>query len=176
MPSLIETNTKKLKELHDAIHSNFRLRHQGDSYMEAWKEAARRFHESYDYLAFPGGLNESMRRLAEHDPVVIETAVKFLEVDPMFFRSGFIKQDLIKHLKKSALNNDQKERLQQVILARVRETNTRREFRHYCGLAVVVNDDSFEEEIKKLAGPSGIKPKHAQWVLHRLQQAHAKKR
>lgn len=56
--------------------------------MEAWIEACRQFHLSYDQLAFPGGLGESMRRLIEKDPVTIESAVQFLEADPMFFRSG----------------------------------------------------------------------------------------
>jgi hypothetical protein len=57
-----------------------------------------------------------------------------------------------------------------VILARVRDPKTRREFRRYCRLAPFVSDAEFEEEIRRLSGPSGAKPKRAQWVLEHLRQ------
>jgi hypothetical protein len=127
-----------------------------------------------------GGFSWWSRRIhataREGDPTTIETAVTFLEVDPMFFRSGYIKEEILEHLSRNTLNHDQRRRLQQVILARVRETKTRREFRRYCRLAPTVSDPSFEAEIAKLAGPSGTKPKHAQWVLDRLRQPPSKKK
>jgi hypothetical protein len=83
-------NAAKLRDLKEAVKSTFRVRHEGASQIEAWSEACRQFHLSYDQLAFPGGLGESMRRLIEKDPVTIESAVQFLEADPMFFRSGYI--------------------------------------------------------------------------------------
>lgn len=90
------------------------------------------------------------------DPVTIESAVQFLEADPMFFRSGYIKEEFLEHLSRGIpLNDDQKKRLQQVFLLRVRERRTRREFRRYCRLAPAVSDPSFEKQIAKLAGSSG---------------------
>jgi hypothetical protein len=127
--------------------------------------------KSFDQLAFPGGLTEGIRRLTAHDLGTIESAVVFLEVDPHFFRSGYIKEDLLEHLRWAPLDQDQKRRLQQVILMRVRDPRTRREFRRYCRLAPFVTDPQFEEEIAKLAGPTGIKPKHAKWVLEHIRQA-----
>ena len=111
-----------------------------------------------------------MRRLSAHDPSVIEPAITFLEVDPLFFRSGYIKEDILKHLRKIDLQMDQKHRLQQVILARIRDPKTKREFRRYCQLAPYVNDPAFQQEIQKLSGRTGTKPQHAQWVLDRLLQ------
>jgi hypothetical protein len=116
-----------------------------------------------------------MRRLATHDPAAIESAVQFLEVDPVFFRSGYIKEDLLERLRQAPLDENQKRRLKQVILARVRDPKTRREFRRYCRLAAFVTDDLFEEEIAKLTGLSGVKSKHAQWTLEHLRQASPRK-
>ena len=173
----IIANAAKLRDLNEAVKSTFRVRHEGASQMEAWREACRQFHLCYDQLAFPGGLGESMRRLTEREPVAIESAVQFLEADPMFFRSGYIKEELLEHLSRGIpLNDDQKKRLQQVILLRVRERRTRCEFRRYCRLAPAVSDPSFEEQIAKLAGPSGVIPTHAQWVLARLKQSSPRRR
>jgi hypothetical protein len=167
---ILQSNAAKLRDLHDAIHSMVKVRHKGNSEWEQWKEACRRFHESYDQLAFPGGLTEWLRQLEAKDPAAIEDAVLFLEVDPLFFRSGYIKEGILEHLRWAPLNQDRKRRLQQVILARIRDPKTRREFRRYCRLAPFVSGSEFETEIAKLAGPSGTKPKRALWVLEHLKQ------
>ena len=91
----------------------------------------------------------------------------------MFFRSGYIKEEILEHLSRNPLSDDQKHRLRKIILERVSDTGTRREFRRYCRLAPIVSDPEFEAEIAKLAGPSGTKPKHAQWVLDRIKHARA---
>jgi hypothetical protein len=168
---LIEANAAKLRHLNEAIWSTFRVRHEGAAQMEAWSEACRQFHASYDRLAFPGGLDLGIRRLAQHDSTAIEFAVRFLEADPWFFRSGYIKEEVLKYLRRAPLTDDQKKRLQQVILTRVRDRNTRREFRRYGRLAPAITDPSFEEEVARLAGQSGVIPKQAQWVLARIKQA-----
>ena len=45
--------------------------------------------------------------------------MSFLEVDPYFFRSGYIKADLLRHLKRAPLTRSQEQRLRNVILARL---------------------------------------------------------
>ena len=87
-PELILQNAEKLRALQDEIHSRLKFRHEGDSQRERWSEACRRFHESYDQLAFPGGLAKWLSKLDANDPFAIEDAIVFLEVDPLFFRSG----------------------------------------------------------------------------------------
>src|SRR5437899_12431967 len=94
----IIANAAKLRDLNEAVKSTFRVRHEGASQMEAWREACRQFHLCYDQLAFPGGLGESMRRLSEREPVAIQSAVQVLEADHMLVRSGAIKEQLLAHL------------------------------------------------------------------------------
>ena len=171
-----EANAAKLRELNQAIDSSFRVRNESESKGKAWEEACRQFHLSYDGLAFPGGLANFMTRLRERETAAIELAVQFLEADPLFFRSGYIKEDLLEHLRWSPLNEEQKHRLQHVILQRVRDSKTRREFRRYCRLAPFITDAEFEKEVTTLAGPSGEKPKRAQWVLEHLRQGMPKRK
>ena len=172
----IEANAAKLRELHRAVHETFSSRHLGTAEKELWHEACRRFHESFDQLAFPGGLGEGFRRLAANDPGAIESAVVFLEVDPFFDCSGYIKENLLGRLRRVVLDPDQKRRLQQVIFARIRDPRTRREFRRYCQLAPFITDPQFEEQVSQLSGPSGVKPKHARWVLEHIKQAQRMRR
>jgi hypothetical protein len=173
---LIRQHAQTLRDLHEAIHTTFQRRDEGAVQREQWSEACRSFHSEYDLLAFPGGVNEGMHRLEEQDPGAIESAVVFLEVDPFFFRSGYIKEDLLERLRWVPLNDDQKSRLQQVILQRIRDAKNRREFRRYCLLAPFITDIEFEKEITNLAGPSGTKPKRAQWVLEHLKQGVPKRK
>jgi hypothetical protein len=163
---IIRSNAQHLRELYDAMHPEYG---NGNRRLDV-NDACREFHESYDRLAFPGGLDDWLIRLRTHDQDAIEDAVLFLEVDPIFFRSGYIKEWVLDQLRWAPLKQDQKRRLQQVILARVRDPTTRREFRRYCRLAPFISNPEFEQELARLAGPSGTKPKRALWVLDHLRQ------
>ena len=57
-----------------------------------------------------------------------------LEINPLFHRSGYLKVDLIRRLKRTQLTEDQKSRLRKVIVARVRGPDSR-EFRHYARIS-----------------------------------------
>lgn len=169
MNNLVETNAAKLRTLHEAIKKTWENRHTDEKSASAWKQACLTFHASFNALAFPGGLDRAMSLLPKNDPSIIEEAIRFLEVDPFFFRSGYIKSDLIKHLRHVSLNNDQKKRLQKVILARVYE-KTRREFRWYCRLAKYVADVEVERQLVELTTEAGsaLISRQAQWVLDQL--------
>jgi hypothetical protein len=113
-----------------------------------------------------------MSLLAKKDAGTIEMVVRFLEADPWFFRSGYLKADMIKHLRQAPLNEGQRKRLQQVIMARIQREDTPREFRWYCRLAPFVSDPTFEHQVAGLAEPSGsVQSRHALWVLTQLRQA-----
>jgi len=171
-PTLIEFNAAKLRELQSAVKATFTDRHLGEKQKEAWKEAGRRFHDNYDKLASPGGLAKAMSLLAAGDPATTEVAVDFLEADPWFFRSGYIKADVIKHLCRASLNRDAKKRLQRVVIARIHGQDTR-EFRAYCRLARAVCDATFHTKIAELGTSSvPLVARHAGWVLARLGPNH----
>jgi len=93
------------------------------------------------------------------------------EVDPWFFRSGYIKAELVKHLSRFPLSNDQCKRLRSVILRKIHGRDVR-EFRSYCRLAAVVADHVFVQAVAELAASSDpLASRHAGWVLKYLHPA-----
>ena len=165
MPSLLDVNAARLRELHDAIRETFRARDESAEARTRWSDACKRFHHEYDGLAFPGGLTKGLDRLRAHDPEAIEIAIQFLEVDPYFFRSGYIKTDLLRRLKRASLTKSQQQRLRNVILARISGPD-RRELRHYCRLAAALATPAFRMELEAMATAADARTaRHARWAL-----------
>jgi hypothetical protein len=164
----IDANSAELRALNQAIWSAFARRSRSPADCRVWQAACWRFREARDRLAFPGGLTRGMVRLAEGDPTSIETSIRFLEADPWFFRSGYIKADIIRHLRRVPLSPAQIARLRRVILARVASRDTR-EFRWYCRLARLVADPDFRQEIERLSGsPVAAIARRAGWVAAQI--------
>ena len=170
MISLIQRNAEELRELHQAIHRTHRVRSLSKANAAAWKQACDAFHSNYDRLAFPGGLTRAYDLLKKPDGDIIEAAIAFLEADPYFFRSGYVKADLARAVSKFPLAPGQQARLRQVIVDRIKGP-TRREFRRYCNLAPHVSTSAFEQEVAELANaPDQVTARNAAWVLEALRR------
>ncbi len=158
---LIEKNTKALVALHNG------LKHPGPEDQDRSITITQYF-QRYDQLAFPGGLERGLALLAAGDAKVIESAVTFLEVDPLFHRSGYIKADLLRHLKRVQLSEDQKSRLRKVVIARVQGPDSR-EFRHYARIAPVITDVSLRNALQVSRDSTDpVEARHAKWILQAL--------
>jgi hypothetical protein len=118
--SVFQTNAAELERLRERVHKMSRERGESPQKMAAWQEAARDFHASYDKLAFPGGLSREFELLRTGDAAAIEMAIRFLEANPWYFRSGYYKADILKMLRKLPLSEDQCDRMRKLILERVR--------------------------------------------------------
>lgn len=103
--------------------------------------------DEIDQLSFPGGLASAITALRNKDPLAIKNGILFLEVDPFFFRSGYIKERVIRALKKVSLSIAQKKKLQQIIIDSLSK-KYRREFKEYCRLAPIVADHDFVEQLE----------------------------
>ena len=171
MLSLIQRNAQELRELHEAVHRTHRVRSLSKENGAAWKQACAAFHSSYDRLAFPGGLTRAYDLLKKPDAAIIEAAIAFLEADPYFHRSGYVKADLLRAVSKFPLDRRQQTRLQRVIVDRIKGP-TRREFRRYCNLAPHVTVPAFEQEVAELANASDpVTARNATWVLEALRRS-----
>jgi hypothetical protein len=78
-----------------------------------------------------------------------ENAVAFLEADPVCFRSGYAKADLLRFLGRIPLGAALEERLRSVVLQVVRSRHGR-EFRRYCLLARQLDCPDFRRRLALL--------------------------
>jgi hypothetical protein len=126
----IERNAGELRRLYDRLNEAFRIAPHGPDHHAACRE----FHDRYDELAFPGGLQSGLRELLSNEKRAVETWIQFLEVDPVFHRSGYIKEKVIQRLKHVTLTREQRARLSELII-RSMDGGGRREFHGYARLA-----------------------------------------
>ncbi len=86
---------------------------------QAWIDACKALHTYVS--AIDGSLDRACDERRYTDPGLIEFAICFLEVDPWFFRSGYLKQVLLTRLKRSDLDPPDKERLSAVSIDAVKQ-------------------------------------------------------
>jgi len=100
--------------------------------------------------------------------LTLSTAVDFLEADPWFHGSGYIKARLVKFINRQALKPDWFRRLQKVAIASV-DREDRREFRSYCRLARKVDSPELRKELARRLEheDKGIR-RRARWMLDYL--------
>ncbi len=127
---------------HESIRHTFGARSEGKKEWQAWKEATSAWHSQ----RYPTDIlweDAFLDRLRASDREAIEDAILFLEIDPWYFRSGYLKERLIRGLKAAELTERDKTRLRYVLWNVARGKN-RREFRHYCSLALKILTPEFE--------------------------------
>jgi hypothetical protein len=120
--------------------------------------------------ACPPAFRADYQNLKEGNPASLETAVRFLEADPWFDRSGYIKADLIRHISRIEIPQAIAERLRRVVLATV-DRRDRREFRQYCRLARKVDLPELREELSlRLQQDDPAVRRRERWVLDALEK------
>ena len=168
---LIRDESAKYRVLHKRVHETCHRRHVDHSSEEAWRQACKAFH------AFRSSLDPLFERAFQEkiycDKTLIEFAIRFLEVDPRFFRSGYIKQVILTRIKRSVLCESDQRRLRGVCIDAV---NCRggREFKYCCRLAAALADDILIRQLEDATGevPTGRKAR-ARIMLGRIRQRRA---
>jgi hypothetical protein len=118
--------------------------------------------------ALPPGFDQASASLRNGDPAGVTVAIEFLEADPIVFRSGYLKGDLVTYLKRVPLSEPQRERLRGVVLQLVASRDGR-EFRRYCQLARRLDGPEFRAKLEELAASSDADVgRRAGWVLKAL--------
>ncbi|HWB13799.1 MAG TPA: hypothetical protein VG826_31525 [Pirellulales bacterium] len=159
----ISENAARLQAMYAEIERTFSAEPHGASHAAA----CAAFHGAFDSLAFPGGLEHFRRRLKRLEPAAIEEAIEFLEADPWFNCSGYVKEEIVRRLKQAVLTDRQRNRLAGVV-RRSLSAGTRRIARHLAKLAPVVNSPSFRKGVESLASSSDeakLRAKHIEDVL-----------
>ena len=144
---LIKSEASKLEALNADIHRTVPDRDKDEKSHLAWQNACEAFH------TYRSRMDPYLERACDEeryeDSDLLEFAVCFLEVDPWFFRSGYLKQILLTRLKRSELVEPFKQRLRGVLGDAARRRGTR-EFKYYCRLAVALANQQLVGELEAL--------------------------
>jgi hypothetical protein len=131
---------------HKAIHSTSACRNQSPQAWKNWLDATSAWH-AQRYPTNKLWEDDFLTDLRASDRQAIEESILYLEVDPWYFRSGYLKERLIRGLKVANLSEIDRSRLRNVIW-NVAEGRNRREFRNYCSLALVVGDKELIQQLE----------------------------
>ncbi|HSI17321.1 MAG TPA: hypothetical protein VK980_06100 [Sphingomonas sp.] len=145
-------------------------RDEGDPRTRRWRDAIQRFRVALD-LAYPGTLREVEEGERAIGTMHVADILEYLAADPMHFRSGYIKQRLLREIKKRDLEPAHVRLLQDVVLHVVRSRSCR-EFRDYCRAAARVDDTRLRLALEEIvASGSADARQRGRWLIGALDRA-----
>lgn len=144
---VIRQEAETMNTLHSTVHKTASKRGLSKSHKDLWYQACADFHSyksSIDNL-----MEEAMSASVYTDKELQEFVVCFLEEDPMFFRSGYIKEELLRRIKRSDIKEALKVRLRHVLIDAVKN-RPNREFKCYCQLAACIADKKLASDLRPI--------------------------
>jgi Leucine Rich repeat len=161
---------RRAREADLSLHAALPTRGKpGSPGWEAYQQLLNQWREAVAE-AYPSGFWERLNLLQHGDLRGLETAVRFLEADPWLFRSGYVKERILRRLRRISLSEEYRSRLRHVIL-QVIQGQDRREFREYCRLARIVDTPAWRETVLALLDHENlVVRRHAMWVLDALRR------
>ena len=140
------------------------MRSQSGAALEAWKRACKEFHGRYNELFYPGGLAR-WKAYLNGEMCESDTAIEILDPGVSYFRSGYLKEDIWRKMKRAPLSSKQLRRLESIALEYL-PCRLRREFWSMARFAVFRGSDAFWEQVKALAeNPQVFGAEKAGWLL-----------
>ena len=118
--------------------------------VRAWKEYSG-FGEDANFYFFEN--RDFLAALAAGDADAKEYAIKFLEFDPYYYRSGYIKSKLLVRLKNIKLSASEVKRLQKVICNAIVSQLPKCEFKYYARLLKNVGTPELRKKLQNLSVP-----------------------
>ena len=146
----------ELNRLHKSLHelSDLRLRTQKAEDIARWENAVRvwkeysGFGEDTKFYFFES--RDFLSALASGDADAKESSIRFLEFDPYYYRSGYIKSKLLVRLKNIKLSASEVKRLQKVICNAIVSPQPKCEFKYYARLLKNVGTPEFRQKMQAL--------------------------
>ena len=155
-------------EVHAALRELVNRNDHGDPRTRRWLDAIEAFRTACARV-YPDPLRQVDLGAKRASQIDTADMLDFLEADPVFYRSGYMKEKLLTELKRRKLNQHEVARLQAIIVNVVQKPGYRREFIRYCRAAVSVDDGRFRVELEALE--RSVNPdvgQRANWVLAAL--------
>ena len=147
----------ELNRLHKLAHelSDLRLRTGKAEDVERWEKAVKDWKEfsgfGYPETKFYFFENQTfLTALSSGETDAKESAIKYLEFDPYYYRSGYIKSKLLVRLKNIKLSASEVKRLQKVICNAIVSPQPKCEFKYYARLLKNVGTPEFRQKMQAL--------------------------
>ena len=151
----------ELNRLHKSLHelSDVRWRTGKAEDITCWENSVRAWKEfsgfGYPETKFYFFENQTfLAALSAGDADAKESAIKFLEFDPYYYRSGYIKSKLLVRLKNIKLSASEVKRLQKVICNAIVSQQPKSEFKYYARLLKNVGTPEFRQKLDALSVPA----------------------
>ena len=165
---LIAEEGAKLGELHAQVRRTFLHRERDTKSHQEWERACYAFNSYKSPMA--SYIERASRKVRRYEKSLLEFVVCFLEVDPWFFGSGYLKETFLTRLKQSDLDEATKGRLRRVLLDAVDRRGTR-EFKRYSRLAAVIWDEDFVSALERaIESTDGAVASRARFMLGAVRQ------
>jgi hypothetical protein len=150
----------ELNRLHKSLHelSDLRWSTQKAEDIARWENAVRAwkaysgFGEDTKFYFFES--RDFLSALASGDADAKECPIRFLEFDPYYYRSGYIKSKLLVRLKHINLTAFEIRRLQKVICNAIVSRQPKCEFKYYAGLLKKIGTPEFRLKLDALSVPA----------------------
>ena len=150
----------ELNRLHRSLHelSDLRWRTQKAEDIARWENAVRAWKEfsgfGYPATKFYFFENQTfLTALSSGETDAKESAIRFLEFDPYYYRSGYIKSKLLVRLKNIKLSASEVKRLQKVICNAIVSPQPKCEFKYYARLLKNIGTPEFRQKLQALPVP-----------------------
>ena len=150
----------ELNRLHKLVHESSELRwHSGKAEdIESWEKAVKDWKEfsgfGYPEMKFYFFENQTfLAALSAGDAEAKESAIKYLEFDPYYYRSGYIKSKLLVRLKHIKLTASEIRRLQKVVCNAIISRQPKCEFKYYARLLKNIGTPEFRAKLQNLSVP-----------------------
>jgi hypothetical protein len=155
-------------EIHVTFKEVVNRNDESDPRTQRWLKAIKTFEAAYARV-YPEDLRLLEQGAIPPSDVDTTDILDFLEADPVFFRSGYMKESLLGELKRRILDRREVERLQAIILNVIRKPD-RREFRRYCRVATTVDDQDFRKKLRDFEATDDADiRRRANWVSAALE-------
>lgn len=150
----------ELNRLHKQVRnlSDLRWKSGKEEDIVRWEKAVGDW-RAFSGFGYPGDKfylfeNEDfLAELSSGESEVKKMAVKFLEFDPYYYRSGYIKAKLLVRLKNIKLSDTEAERLRQVVCNAIVSRQPKSEFKYYARLLKNIGTPEFFRRLQNLAVP-----------------------
>ena len=114
---------------------------------------------------------DGVERLKQGDPTGLPGVLEFLELDPIFHGTGYLKEDLLRYIRHIELSAADTARLQKIVVSVV-DRQGRRELREYSRLARKIDGPALRGELtQRLQSSDPDIRRRARWVLEALGQS-----